>query len=95
MKLNIKHKVTFETRGLLAPNARILKGGHAHAPPSPHRHILHSLDGTQLIDTCILFYSRAEVQRFMTPKFLKQRFMILSCFVTMIHDSASTPEGEV
>ena len=28
--------------------------------------------------------SRAEVQRFMIPKFLKQRFMILTCFVSMI-----------
>ena len=63
---------------------------------SRKRHILHSLDRTQLIHTCILLSfsqslvihdSRAEVQRFMTPKFLKQRFMILTCFVTMIHDS--------
>ena len=38
------------------------------------------------------YYSRAEVQRFMIPKLLKQRFMILTCFVTMIHDSASTPD---
>ena len=29
----------------------------------------------------------APVQRFMIPKFLKQRFMILTCFVTMVHDS--------
>ena len=59
-------------------------------------HILHFLDRTQLIHTCILlsfsqsFFihdSRAEVQRFMIPKFLKQRFMILTCFVTMIHAS--------
>ena len=28
----------------------------------------------------------------MIPKFLKQKFMILTCFVTMIHDSASTPD---
>ena len=28
--------------------------------------------------------SRADVQRFMIPKFLKQRFMILTCFVSMI-----------
>ena len=27
----------------------------------------------------------------MIPKFLNQRFMILTCFVTMIHDSASIP----
>ena len=55
--------------------------------------ILHSLDRTQLIYTCILLSfsqslvihdSRAEVQRFMIPKFLKQRFMILTCFVSMI-----------
>ena len=78
-----------------------------HVPPffffwkldSRKRHILHSLDRTQLIHTCILLSfsqslvihdSRAEVQRFMIPKFLKQRFMILTCFVTMIHDSVST-----
>ena len=29
---------------------------------------------------------------FMIPKVLKQRFMILTCFVTIIHDSASTPD---
>ena len=48
---------------------------------SRNRHILHSLDRTQLIHTCILLSfsqslvihdSRAEVQRFMIPKFLKQ-----------------------
>ena len=53
---------------------------------SRKRHILHSLDRTQLIHTCILLSfsqslvihdSRAEVQR----------FVILWCFVTMIHDS--------
>ena len=64
--------------------------------------MLHSLDRTQLIHTCIslsfsqslvIHDSRAEVQRFMIPKFVKQRFMILTCFVTMIHDSASTPEN--
>ena len=53
-------------------------------------------DRTKLIHTCILLSfsqslvvhdSRAEVQRFMIPKFLKQRFMILTCFVTMIHYS--------
>ena len=58
--------------------------------------ILHSLDRTQLIYTCILLSfsqslvihdSRAEVQRFMIPRFLKQRFMILACSVSMIHDS--------
>ena len=60
------------------------------------RYILHSLDLTQLIYTCIslsfsqslvIHDSRAEVQRFMIPKFLKQRLMILTCFVSMIHDS--------
>ena len=70
---------------------------------SRKRHILHSLHRTQLIHTCILLSfsqslvihdSRAEVQRFMIPKFLKQRFMILTCFVTMIHDSASIPENK-
>ena len=63
---------------------------------SRKRHILHSLDRTQLIYTCILLSfslslvihdSRAEVQRSMIPKFLKQRFKILTCFVSMIHDS--------
>ena len=58
-------------------------------------HILHYLDRTQLIYTCILLSfsqslvihdSRAEVQRFMIPKFLKQRFIILTCFVSRIHD---------
>ena len=68
---------------------------------SRKRHILHSLDRTQLIYTCILlsfslslviYDSRAKVQRFMIPKFLKQRFKILTYFVSMIRDSASTPE---
>ena len=58
-----------------------------------------------LIYTCILLSfsqslvihdSRAEVQRFMIPKFLRQRFLILTCFLRlvwfMIHDSASIPE---
>ena len=68
--------------------------------------ILHSLDRTQLIYRCILLNfcpslviddSRAEVQRFMIPKFIKQRFKILTCFVSMIHDSdsASTLEAHV
>ena len=63
------------------------------------RHILHSLDRTQLIYKCILSQSlvihdsQAEVQRFMILKFLTQRFMILTCFASMIiiHDSTSTP----
>ena len=55
---------------------------------SRKRHILHSLDRRQLIYTCILLgFSlslvihdfRAEVQRFMIPKLLKQRFKILTC----------------
>ena len=63
---------------------------------SRKRHILHSLDRTQLIYTCILLSfslslvihdSLPEVQRFMIPKFLKQRFKMLTCFVSMIHDS--------
>ena len=62
---------------------------------SQKRHILHSLDRTQLIYTCILLSfslslvihdSGARVQRFMIPKFLKQRFKILTWFVSMIHD---------
>ena len=88
----------------------LYRGVRGHVPrknfwklDSRKRHILHSLDRTQLIHTCILLSfsqslvihdSRAEVQRFMIPKFLKQRFMILTCFVTMIHDSASIPENE-
>ena len=65
------------------------------------RYILHSLDRMQLIYKCILMSfsqgldihdSLVEVQRFMIPKFLKQRFMILTCFVSMIHDSTSTPD---
>ena len=31
-------------------------------------------------------------KRFMIPYFLKERFMILTYFVSMIHDSASTPD---
>ena len=56
-------------------------------------HILHSLDRKQLIYKCILSQSlvihdsRAEVQRFMISKCLTQRFMILTCFISMIHDS--------
>ena len=57
------------------------------------RHILYYLDRKQIIYTCtllsfsqslVIYDSRAEVQRFMIPKFLKQRFMILTCFVSMI-----------
>ena len=61
-------------------------------------HILHFLGRTQLIyegillsfsQSLVILESRAEVpERFMIPKFLKQRFMIISsCFVSMIHDS--------
>ena len=70
---------------------------------SRKRHILHSMDRTQLIYTCIMLSfslslvihdSRAEVQRFMILKFLKQSlFKILTCFGSMIHDSASTPDN--
>ena len=64
------------------------------------RHILHSLDRTQLIYTCILSSfshslviddSRTEVQKIHDSQVLKQRFMILTCLF-MIHDSASTPD---
>ena len=50
------------------------------------RHILHSLDRTQLIYTCILLSfsqslvihdARVEVQRFMIPKFLKKDSLFL------------------
>ena len=63
---------------------------------SRKRHILHSLDRAQLIYTCILLSfslslvihdSRTEVQRFMIPKFLKERFKIPTYFVSLIHDS--------
>ena len=43
-----------------------------------------------LLSFCLSFIihdSRTEVQRFMIPKVLKQRFKILSYFVSMIHDS--------
>ena len=69
---------------------------------SRKRHILHSPDRTQLIYSCILLNfslslvihdSGAQVQRFMIRKFLKQRFKILTCLVSMIHDSASTPDS--
>ena len=61
------------------------------------RHILHSLDRTQLIykgillsfsQSLVIHESRAEVpERITIPEFLKQRFMVLTCFVSMIHDS--------
>ena len=63
---------------------------------SRKHHILHSLDRTQLIHTSILLRfsqrlvihdSRAEGQRFMILQFQKQRVMIPTSFVTMIHDS--------
>ena len=97
----------------------LYRGVQGHVPrenfwklDSRKSHILHSLDRTQLIHTRILLSfsqsfvihdSRAEVQRFMIPEFLNQRFMILTCFVTMIHDSwfrfypdslNSTPPGQ-
>ena len=75
----------------MLPEKKFWKTGLSEMPI-----ILHSLDRTQLIYTCILLSfsqslvihdSRAEVQRFMIPRFLKQRFMILACSVSMIHDS--------
>ena len=71
----------------------MLPGKNLGKLDSLKRHILHSLDRTQIIYTCTLFSfsqslfihdSRAEVQRFMIPKFLKQKFMIFTCFVSMI-----------
>ena len=59
---------------------------------SEGRHIVHFLDRMQLI-SLVIHYSPAEVQWFKIPKFLKQRLMILTCSVTMIHDSASTPDS--
>ena len=35
----------------------------------------------------VIHDSRAKEQRFMIPKFLKQRLKILTCFVRMIHDA--------
>ena len=99
MELNIKHQVTGETSGLSAP-IDLYRGSGGMLPrkkfgefDSLKRRILHSLDRTQLIykgilsQSLVIHDSRAEVQRFMIPKFLKQRFMILTCFVSMIHDS--------
>ena len=61
------------------------------------RHILHSLNRTQLAykgillsfsQSLVIHESRAEVpERIMIPEFLKQRLMILKCFVSMTHDS--------
>ena len=74
----------------------MLPRGNSGKLDSRKRHILHSLDRTQLIYTCILLSfplslvideTLAEVQRFMIPKFSKQRFKILTSFVSMIHDS--------
>ena len=71
----------------------MLPGKNLGKLDSLKRHILHSLDRTQIIYTCTLLSfsqslvihdSRAEVQRFMIPKFLKQRIMIFTCFVSMI-----------
>ena len=71
----------------------MLPGKNLGKLDSLKRHILHSLDRTQIIYTCTLLSfsqslvihdSRAEVQRFMIPKFLKQKFMIFTCFVSMI-----------
>ena len=97
MELNIKHQSYWRNKRTVSSEySNYIRG---HAPPeeclkmdSWKRHILHSLDRTQLIDI-VIHDSRAEVQRFMIPKFLKQRFMILTFFATMIHDSASTPES--
>ena len=97
LSLNIKHKVIGETRNVSPDYTNYIGGVQGHVPrenfsklDSRKSHILHSLDRTQLIHTCILLSfsqslvihdSRAEVQRFMIPKFLKQRFMIVKCFV--------------
>ena len=54
------------------------------------RHILYSPDRTQLIYTCILLsFSQSLVIH--DSRVEVQTFMILTCFVSMIHDSASTP----
>ena len=64
-----------------------------HVPPekffwkldSWKRHILHSLDRTQLIHSCILL-SFSQSLNIHDSRAEEQRFMILTCFVTMIHD---------
>ena len=80
-------------RGVLG----MLPGKNFGELDSLKRHILHSLDRTQLIfkgillsfsQSLVIHESRAEVpERIMIPEFLKQRFMVLTCFVSMIHDS--------
>ena len=53
---------------------------------SRKHHILHSLNRTQLIHTCIqLSFSQSLAIHDSRPE--EERFMILTCFVTMIHDS--------
>ena len=58
---------------------------------SERHHIVHFLDGMQLI-SLVIHDSREELQWLMIPKFLKQRLMILTCSLTIIQDSASTPD---
>ena len=49
-------------------------------------HVLHSLDRTQLIHTSILL-SFSQTRVFHDSRAQVQRFMILTSFVTMVHDS--------
>ena len=77
----------------------LLRGLRGHAPREKSWKIglsetpYPAFPGSNANNTCTLFSfsqslfihdSRAEVQRFMIPKFLKQKFMIFTCFVSMI-----------
>ena len=91
------------TSGLSARNAWVIQGVRGHAPPEkclkigPSEMPYPAFTGSNAINSyCILLSfsqslithdSRAEVQRFMIPKFLKPKFMIITCFVIVIHDS--------
>ena len=81
----------------------LYRGVRGHVPPGKFWEIGLSetlylaFPGSNTTNFCVYFVelslslvihdSRAEVERFMIPKFLKQRFKILTCFVSMIHDS--------
>ena len=73
-----------------APPENFLKIGISETPcptfPGSNA-IIHTCILLSFSQSLVIHESRAEVQRFMIPKFLKQRFMILTFFVTMIYDS--------
>ena len=101
----IKHQIILETSRLSARNAWVIQGVRGMLPPEDFwkfdprkRHILHSLDRTQLIHTCILLsFSQSLVThhewfpsrstKIHDSQVFKQKFVILTCFVTRIHDS--------